>query len=284
MSLIPGTVYQLAARLAHQAEPLMASAWRWGEYRFARDDTAGSAGRSCLVIAPHPDDETIGCGATIARKRAAGTPVRVVIVADGRYAQRQSRRITPDELAVVREAEVVEACGRLGVADTDITQLGYEDTLVERAEAALADQLLQEMIQFRPEEVLVVSGLDHHPDHRAVHRAAASALFRMDERPLALEYPVWSWIDGPWLDQRTRSPLGRAMHLALQPLAALLRGRASMVRTGAFHADKERALAAHASQTTAYTDEPDWAIMDERFLGVFRPHAELFLPLRAERG
>jgi len=49
----------------------------------ARDDTATSAARSALVLAPHPDDETLGCGATILRKRAAGTPVHVLIVTDG---------------------------------------------------------------------------------------------------------------------------------------------------------------------------------------------------------
>src|SRR5829696_1206258 len=82
--------YRLLATAAHRAETPLAAAWRWTTRITARDETAAVAARGCLVIAPHPDDETLGCGATIARKRAAGTPVRVVIVADGRYAQRAS--------------------------------------------------------------------------------------------------------------------------------------------------------------------------------------------------
>lgn len=45
----------------------------------AEDVTSQTATRSCVVLAPHPDDETLGCGATITRKLVAGTPVMVVI-------------------------------------------------------------------------------------------------------------------------------------------------------------------------------------------------------------
>ena len=45
----------------------------------AEDMTPETATRSCLVLAPHPDDETLGCGATIMRKLAAGTSVQIVI-------------------------------------------------------------------------------------------------------------------------------------------------------------------------------------------------------------
>ena len=50
----------------------------------ARDETSTTGTRSALVLAPHPDDETLGCGATILRKVAAGTPVHVLVVTDGR--------------------------------------------------------------------------------------------------------------------------------------------------------------------------------------------------------
>src|SRR5690349_19075047 len=63
--------------LAVAARPLLLSR--------AEDVTSQAAARSCLVLAPHPDDETLGCGATIMRKRAAGTPVHVVIATDGRH-------------------------------------------------------------------------------------------------------------------------------------------------------------------------------------------------------
>lgn len=282
--MTPSVLYRRSAAAAHALEPALAAGWRWAERAMARDVTEATTGRSCLVVAPHPDDETIGCGATIARKRAAGTQVDVVIVADGRYAQSQSRQVTPRQLAAIRRDEVIAACGALGVEPDHVTQLGHEDTRVDAVEDMVADQLRSHLDRCQPDEVLIVSGLDHHPDHRAVHRAALRALTQSGGRPVVWEYPVWSWIDGPWLDQRDRSPWGRAAHLVTQPMAVLARGRAMTVAVGAYGEAKKRALAEHASQTSAYTDEEEWAIMDEQLLSVFSPTAELFLPLSPWRG
>lgn len=79
-------------------------AWRRWVLSHGRDDTAAAGGRSTLVIAPHPDDETIGCGAAIARKRTAGTPVEVAVVTDGRHSH-LSPLVSPTRLAELREAE-----------------------------------------------------------------------------------------------------------------------------------------------------------------------------------
>lgn len=276
--------YRVLSRSAHAVAPGALAAWRRATLALARDDTRASAGRRCLVIAPHPDDETIGCGATIARKRAAGTPVTVVVVADGRYAQSGSRLVTPDELATIRAAEAVAACAALGVRRPELVQLGHEDNHVAAAEVELVDQLHDAVVRCRPEEVLVVSRFDHHPDHRAVNRATHAALARWVGRPLVREYPVWSWIDGPWLDQRTRSPFGRARHLVGQPLCALGCGRATTVAIGTFLAAKRAALAAHASQTTAYTDEEGWAVMGDSMLAPFLGAVEVFLPAAPPAG
>ena len=102
-------IYRAFACGAHAVEPVALAMWRRAVVLSAQDDTRASEGRRCLVIAPHPDDETIACGATITRKRAAGTPVTVLVVADGRYAQPGSRHITPADLAAIRSIEVVSA-------------------------------------------------------------------------------------------------------------------------------------------------------------------------------
>src|SRR4051794_15264243 len=96
----------------------------------ATDLTDATSTRSCLVVAPHPDDETFGCGATILRKRAHGTPVRVVIVTDGRHSTK-SAVISPEALAALRRREALDACSRLGLDSTDVIFLDYEDGKLE---------------------------------------------------------------------------------------------------------------------------------------------------------
>jgi LmbE family N-acetylglucosaminyl deacetylase len=270
-------LYRALARGAHAATPSVLVAWRQAALVAAVDDTIGATARSCMVVAPHPDDETLGCGALIARKRAAGTRVTVVIVADGRHAQRASSQISPARLAEIRAEEAVAACAELGVAREHVVQLGHEDTRVAHHEERVTDRLGALLREVQPEEVLVVSGLDHHIDHRAVNRATHRALARWSEEPVVREYPVWSWIDGPWLDQAARRSFGRATHLVSQPLSTFLAGRPTVVVTADHIDHKRRALAAHASQTTPYTDEPGWAVMDEALLSPFLGPVEIFL-------
>src|SRR3954452_23126054 len=88
----------------------------------ADDVTERSAGASCIVFAPHPDDETLGCGATIHRKREVGTSVHVVIASDGRRSQ-EPDVIAPEELVRIRAREALDACTTLGVAAEHVHQL-----------------------------------------------------------------------------------------------------------------------------------------------------------------
>jgi hypothetical protein len=143
------TSYRVLAGGAHAMQPRLLDAWRAATAALARDDTEASAKRRCLVVAPHPDDETLGCGATIARKRAAGTAVLVAVVADGRYAQSRSTMISPSELASIRAAEAVAACARLGVDADDVVQLGHEDTHVAEAEQQVTEELHDLISRFR---------------------------------------------------------------------------------------------------------------------------------------
>ncbi|MFI5048013.1 MAG: PIG-L deacetylase family protein [Acidimicrobiia bacterium] len=152
----------------------------------ARDMTDATATRSAAVLTPHPDDETIGCGATIARKTAAGTRVLVVVAADGRNS--------------MRRRECIAACDRLGVPEADVRFLGLPDGGLESCRDELVTALSAELRDVDPAEFYLPSAIDHHPDHRALS-AALDALGPDAVAGRAVyEYPVWFWSRWAWVD------------------------------------------------------------------------------------
>lgn len=88
-----------------------------------------------LILAPHPDDETLGTGGLIARARRLGIEVRVVFLTNGdgsgstKIGETVRRRQTPDyrQIAQMRQREATAALGELGLAPHDIVFLGFPD-------------------------------------------------------------------------------------------------------------------------------------------------------------
>ena len=123
-----------------------------------------------LVLAPHPDDETIGCGGTIARWAAQGADIEVVVLTDGEATIGGQRSVAAT--AAARRSEAALAAGLLG-AGTVITP-GLPDGRLSTELAALGDVLDAALERHRPEVVLLPWPVDGHPDHRAVTRALAT--------------------------------------------------------------------------------------------------------------
>jgi len=271
-----------AARTAARSlEGVGRELWRTQVLRTAVDVTDEVARTSCLVLAPHPDDETLGCGATIARKRALGTPVRVVVAADGRTSHRSSI-ISPEDLAARRAAEARDACRLLGVVDTDVVLLGYEDETLAERRHELAAVIAHELEAFAPEEVRLPSGRDWHPDHQALRGALAEALRGRRDQPRVREHPVWLWMHGPW----DASPDGPWVPLRPAPLITGFFRRSSWttaeaVSTAGFLDVKRRAMLAHRSQTSNLTGEEGWAVLDAAFLADFLLPNEIAFPVAA---
>ena len=84
--------------------------------RRAQDRTAELTRRDCLILAPHPDDETLGCGGLVLLKRKAGMAVHVAVVTDGAAtgAAGAARGMSRDDIVSLRESETVAACTLLG--------------------------------------------------------------------------------------------------------------------------------------------------------------------------
>ena len=141
-----------------------------------------------LVLAPHPDDEAIGCGGTIARHTSRGDRVSVVFLTSGELGLKH----LPQEKAwEIREAEARAAAEVLGVAATRFLRLpdwcsGDEP---ERLQAAIASLLREE----DPQVIYVPHGEDEHPDHEAAFKSLVHLCGNDVTRPRKIKtYEVWT--------------------------------------------------------------------------------------------
>jgi LmbE family N-acetylglucosaminyl deacetylase len=155
-----------------------------------RPSRALTSSRSIVVLAPHPDDETLGCGVVVARQRARGGAVTIVIVTDG--AGNPPGR-PPEQVILMRRDEAVAAATELGLPEQDIWFLGFPDQQLDRFHADLVDRLASLVEELAPEDVLVTHPDDPHADHAALGRAAVEALANSPVRMWT--YPIWQWQD-----------------------------------------------------------------------------------------
>jgi N-acetylglucosamine malate deacetylase 1 len=151
--------------------------------------------RSAMVFAPHPDDETLGCGGLIALKRDQGAQVWVVLLTNGEASYLYDRTANPDTLPQTRLQEAQQAIAILGVSSSNLLCLNQPDgvlnTLSEAQRRALV-QSLQELIEtYQPEELYVPHQLDVHTDHEATYGLVKQALARSSSSATLWQYPVW---------------------------------------------------------------------------------------------
>ncbi|PPF90051.1 SAM-dependent methyltransferase, partial [Subtercola sp. Z020] len=93
-----------------------------------------------IVVAAHPDDETLGAGALIASARARGIPTSVIVVTDGAASHPGSPSVAAAALAATRAAEVQAALHLLN-PDATLTLLGFPDGRVRENRTAIAAAL-----------------------------------------------------------------------------------------------------------------------------------------------
>jgi LmbE family N-acetylglucosaminyl deacetylase len=133
-------------------------------------------------VAPHPDDETIMCGATLAALRDRGDRVRVVAVTVGDATAvdhsparaRGGAGAAARGIGDVRAAELHAACAALGV--DDVVVWDFSDRGVSSEGDRLAARIAEELEAMRPALVFAPFPHDPHPDHVAVALALADAL------------------------------------------------------------------------------------------------------------
>ena len=234
---------------------------------FARDDWTASA----VIIAPHPDDETLGCGGVACKKIANGAEVRFVFVTDG--ATSHAAQVGSAALRRIRAQEAIDATGRLGADPDRVAFLDFPDGQASAHVPEIARRVAALLHEWRPQSVYVVHGGDPSPDHRAVHLGVSEAIRSYGGPLTVFEYPVWYWYHWPWIG--FRGDLPGMWRTTARQTARTAAGLMSLGRLNAM-ADisdvtdaKRQALAAHRSQTERPAGARDWPILRDLGRGGF---------------
>ena len=151
------------------------------------------AQRSLIVIAPHPDDETLGCGGLLAWAARSDLLRHVVFLTNGEGSHPDSTH----DIATIRRGEAMLAAAHLGLGPAHLSFMGLPDTglLALGGEQRLwATHWLRCLAAERsPCLIVVTADTDPHCDHRA-----ACALVQESVRGLpgveVMTYPIWSWL------------------------------------------------------------------------------------------
>lgn len=141
------------------------------------------AAKKVLVFAPHPDDESLGCGGTLARL-AQHCPVKVVLVTDGSGAGG-----LPAGSDLIRQQEFISALAHLGI--TDYLLLQQPDGAFEATTEVMThlDQILRD---YQPNWVFLPSPLDYHRDHVKLSHALSGLCQRVKSIETLLFYEIWA--------------------------------------------------------------------------------------------
>lgn len=149
-----------------------------------------------LVVAPHPDDESLGCGGLVALLADAGVELHALLVTDGTASHPRSRRFDVDARRALREAEWHQALSHLGMDDAASHRLGCADGHVpvagEAGFASATADLAAVVDAIDPGLVLLPWRRDPHPDHRASHALVRAVIAGRARPPRCLEYIVWA--------------------------------------------------------------------------------------------
>jgi len=215
-----------------------------------------------LIVAPHPDDESLGCGGAIALLRRFNLEVSILILSDGTLSHPNSQKYPKEKLRDLRETELKSAAQILGVGEKSVKFFRFPDRAVPNANSPDFDSAvalcLDYLTQINARTIFVPWRRDPHPDHRAAYALIKAA---SENSARIIEYPIWLWeiaesADAPRVDEVT------AWRLDISRVFG----------------KKQRAIRAHQSQTTdLIDDDPQGFRLTENILANFAGDDEVYL-------
>jgi LmbE family N-acetylglucosaminyl deacetylase len=234
----------------------------WAACEWLRDapELDAPAQAQLVVLAAHPDDETLGAGGLIGLASAKGFDVYVIFASDGAASHPNSSTHSPARLAALRKDEAVDAVRSLA-PDVTLEFLELPD-----GELAASSAMIRAALRAACwDETLLVApwAYDRHPDHEACAQAARAVAAEQPRIEL-LEFPIWAWHWGEPAQELTD----------FDPEATAAR---RLTLSGDLQLQKQAAIACYRSQTGPLSDAPgDEALLTPTSLAYFARECECF--------
>jgi len=184
--------------------------------------------RKILILAPHPDDEVLGCGGAACQHSAAGDRVCAVFLTSGELGLKQLSR---EKAWQIREAEARKAARILGLASVEFLRgpdWGLSDVIPR-----LAGELRSILQREGPERIYLPHPSDGHPDHQATLALLRRSLGRSKLKPPELlAYEIWTPLVTfdhvvditPWMPRKLKALRGHRSQLAEFNYVRAIRG------------------------------------------------------------
>lgn len=240
---------------------------------------------SALVLTPHFDDETLGCGSTILRKRSAMAPVYLVFCTDGTASHRHL--MEPEELSRIRHAEAIEAADALNVPSENIHFLDFPDGRLQQFTEQGIEMLADILANRKPRQVFIPA-LEEPPlwslDHISAANIGLEAVRRSGISAELFEYPIWIWYHWPWIklpyNQRETARTILSNSVRYRSGLFLLRRTTHYTMVGNTGNPKRIALHHHRSQVSELIRDVQWptlyGLSDGEFVSCFFNPWEIF--------
>ena len=165
---------------------------------FLNQDGLPSDIGNLLVLAPHPDDESLGCGGLITLLKKADKSVKIVFLTSGDASHLNSKSHSSENLALIRQNEAKTACELLGVNITDLLFLRLKDSKLPLLNfddlKNVSNTILDRFSEF--DSLALPWRRDPHDDHRVTYQIGEIILNLLRKKVTKIEYPIWLWKNG----------------------------------------------------------------------------------------
>ena len=172
-----------------------------------------------IIIAPHPDDEVIGCAGLIQALTENGTPPHVIIMTGGEGSHRGCCKTSSEKIISARHQLTINAATTLGLPESHIHTLAYPDGGIAtgHTETEKLQRLLNELL---PQTVFVPHKGEGWSDHILSAEIIKELLNK--QQVSIYEYCVWMWYYNVWkLDYRNARILKMSRKQHLRKLQAI---------------------------------------------------------------